>query len=132
MKNKIDKKDLRIGNKVLIGTTVSFGVLEYKYSEHILTANDLLHIEMWGATEKYKPIPLTPERLLEYGFIHNQKHCSYSLNGFIIIQWEDGGFILSKYEVYKENEKPQMELFYYLHELQNIIYDLTKKELEKK
>ncbi len=81
----------------------------------------------------FKPIPLTHERLVnEFGFIHNQRRCTYTLGNFVIMNWSDEGYILPQYEpIYDEDvDKPlAMKPFNAIHELQNICLFIKGIEL---
>ena len=125
-------------NELRIGNYVYWSVNPYKNNLEEITG---IFIDTEGLVEKdemiistktmdgelfseFKPIPLTEERLLDFGFEYFEEHSigkgyrdkiSIRLN-------KDGGF----YYVYGIGE---YSLLKYVHELQNLVFALTKKEL---
>ena len=81
------------------------------------------------------PIRLTPERLILCGFEENKKSngCAYLKDGFEL--WKGDGRDYFNYSVIGRNDdginEPDINLEY-LHQLQNLIFPLTGKELEIK
>lgn len=67
-----------------------------------------------------KPIPLTNEWLLRFGFEHNTKYEYYFYNKFIL----DNGFILMDIDINVEVKT--------VHQLQNLFFSLTGEELTLK
>lgn len=132
--------ELRIGNIIKIG----YGYPE-KYTEHKIIAispndygiaydddGDIEYIIL----ESCKPIPLTEEWLLKFGFekLNNGWYSFYSLFG-------DGMFYQFNYnveitkatiETSPTNETQLNNNIKYVHQLQNLYFALTNKELEIK
>jgi hypothetical protein len=117
----MEAKELRIGNLV------------YDYFREIIIDVNINVLKSIKNNEKclYKPIPLTEEWLLKFGFIGKYKsvHTHWNYKGFGIEQKSDeddfGGSI------------PIEQVFYYeyrydiehVHQLQNLYFALTGEEL---
>lgn len=133
----IDKKELRLGNYVM-----------YEQTTHVVTAisRTLVETHWHGGTENYfhltdelDPIPLTEEVLLKCGFSDKDYK-----QGYIGIDYESGAmtfdFVLNKPGVIGNWNKcytfslPEHRFVNidYLHQLQNLYFDLTGEELEVK
>jgi len=76
--------------------------------------------------EGFRPIPITEEWLLKFGFIETstQEH-RFELNPFVVYLWLTGVIVEIGKEFYETDNK-------YVHQLQNIVFALTGKELEIK
>jgi len=112
----MEVKELRIGNLV----NHKFGELEY--SEVKGLGEDYVDIKevTWEFpdVEDFEPIPLTEDWLLKFGFKRWGKDCFYL--GVVKIHHRQRGFVLAKrYGVIK-----------HVHELQNLYFALTGKELQ--
>jgi len=108
----MDANELRIGN--------------YAYENGIALPMNIHDINCiyknYYHGEKYKPIPLTEEWLLKFGFKKwNSKGITYS-KGVLIIHLRKRGFVINKRFV-----EPK-----HVHQLQNLYYALTGKELSIK
>lgn len=87
-------------------------------------AADFIAIQM---AHNYNPIPLTPEILEKYGFEKSNEFRTYRLNEFdieyVFGEWhwvvDDRG----------DNEGTKPRTIKYLHQLQNLYFLLTGKEL---
>jgi hypothetical protein len=116
----IDPKELRLGNYIKEG------------NETILVDEDFIEVLM-GARNYYsfEPIPLTPEIMEAAGFgvdisrIEYEPKISYNVTcaGYML------AFNLRDIEVFV---KPYKSNILYLHQLQNLYFALTGKELEIK
>lgn len=112
----IPANELRIGNWVkLIGT-------DRVYTITFPLHNDLA--EQWHTALDYiQPIPLTPEILEKCGFeLYDDENNRWSLPSVGQYHFDEGAFYFST----------TSRDIKYLHELQNLIYALTKKELQVK
>ena len=115
----MDAKELRLGNWV-----------NFKFSdisnEVMICHNDLrnfeMNIKMGGFNDIYQPIPLTEEWLLRFAF-DNLGDYGFGIGEFHIInrvgKW---GFPI--------NDK--IVFINYVHQLQNLYFSLTQKELQIK
>jgi hypothetical protein len=129
----IDPSELRIGNYIL-----------YKSGVRILPVIcTLQHFELFakGATKDAFPIALKPEILAKCGFIENKK---YYLNPeakeFILTlpvmganKNEINAYLNAKNESYARatvNDLVITNNFHHLHQLQNVFYAFTGKELD--
>jgi hypothetical protein len=117
MSNQLLAKDLRIGNIVLRREFLPRNLDDCRFDEIVVTHNDITacHIN----NTHFKPIPLTEEWLLKFGF--EQKSLHYFKENIFVITLEDGYFecLLGNYEVKLK----------YAHELQNLYWALSGKEL---
>jgi hypothetical protein len=94
-----------------------------------VTAEDILSISKWKASDALlpKPIPLTEEWLLKFGFVQRKE------------DWAKAFFNLNNEEIIlKEGESPKwirdnegyvLEIPY-VHQLQNLYFALTGQELQ--
>ena len=129
----IDATSLRIGNWVNSFPSDRPDKAQTKQVEHILP-------EMWG-DEVLQPIFLTSRWLTRAGFkktshkpgytlgddFEKEKKCvQYSLDKITIMDWGNG-FILSN--SFSFDLRVEIK---YVHKLQNLIYEITGKELEFK
>jgi len=71
----------------------------------------------------FKPIPLTFE-WWEKWFKWNLKHCWWTLGDLTFVQWQSPIYIIGIDEL--DGQRVNME---YVHQLQNLCFALTKKEL---
>lgn len=124
----MEAKDLRIGNWFLADTE------ENNFKQ--INANEILDFNDDPLDDYYKPIPLTEEWLLKFGFIqilkdnNGNEYCNllYSIShkgdlGTIDLDlWKFSGW-----RVVNSNYKMQ-----YVHQLQNLYFALTQSELTLK
>lgn len=113
--NKMKANELRTGNYVM-------------YSS-LIQVNDYKIDECEEHPTRFGPIQLTEEWLLKFGFTEKYKsiHNSWTKNGSKIFQLSD----------YEDEEGELMNEFYYegnvhvkyVHQLQNLYFALTEKEL---
>ena len=115
--------ELRIGNLVDLGNRIA------KISEIYHTACTVLDLEETQDTiedyERTKPIPLTEEWLLKFGFELDIEDDGYS-KGKYKVSVSDEGCIFFIYDSYYPIEICE---FKYIHQLQNIYFALTGEEL---
>ncbi len=114
--------ELRVGNAV------------YK-RDKIIVLDISEYIRLWRMPLSYSPIPLTEEILLKCGFRHRSEHRG---EGMIMdLKHDEKSFL-----VYKQYQKDgdgwgtggtsSNVKIHYLHQLQNLIFALTNKEMEVK
>ena len=124
--------ELRIGNEVF-----------YEETEITLSISDLVVIDLankQGYEHKYKPIPLTEEWLLKFGFEETYaKNCFkkrlFETEHFIYVTITKTHNILSIGDRYISNEYIMVFVtnpIEYVHQLQNLFFALTGNELEIK
>ena len=124
----ISANELRIGNYLLItGESISISsgfIADYDFSvKNNFSSNTPL------IKDSIEPIPITEEWLLKFGFEYFESNDSYQLDtdlGFCI--W---GRIHYGFYIFANSEELGSEIRY-VHELQNLYFALTKKELELK
>jgi hypothetical protein len=158
----IQSKELRIGN-FLYGADDSYVDRENKIAQNVfkvcLIGDGVVKLDIgFDAVQRYedkplvsyslndlKPIPLTEDWLLRFGFVKNDYKYVYSLNSsnfveaifnydlegndafdFFIKQTSiDGGEYIQDLVLINTS-------YYFVHQLQNLIFALTQKELEIK
>lgn len=120
-------EELRVGNLVKMdGDLVSVDLWLFKelYNNNSVTSTLLL-----------SPIPITEDILLKCGFEAESKYDDFKLNGVNIQSCSMRCKTLERFSFYlnlgDENDELNNKIDY-LHELQNLYYSLTKKELEIK
>lgn len=112
--------DLRIGNYVHINqNTTQVDVIDY---------NQVIATE-WGLIElKYvKPIPLTEECLINFGFELINNDFFRSRNSELCLYWT-----VNKNKMIPEYNNKRLVIWYdfqYVHQLQNLYFALTGEEL---
>ena len=110
----IEAKDLRIGNKVdLYGSIATIETVDFA--------------GIGIAIKEGKPIPLTEEWLLKFGFVYTDDvenlNRDYKLQEFEIqLHLDVNDFICC-------NTIPNYVQIKYVHQLQNLYFDLTNEEL---
>jgi hypothetical protein len=116
----IQANELRIGN--LISYTIEDDLDERKKWSEVseIDAVDILHLTKFK-DKNYKPIPLTEDWLLKFGFEKSSYY--YEIKGIAISLGEDGRTILNGCG--EVNAKHCV----YVHQLQNLYFALTGQEL---
>ena len=110
----MDVRELRIGNLTYYGGRVyTIGYYPFSFSGH---ENDMAH---------YKPIPLTEEWLLKFGF-ENYDSLKFSINDLLVVDLHDFTFGVNRFDVCWLDNKNTI----HVHQLQNLYFALTGKELE--
>jgi len=112
--------ELRIGN-LLQGDKIQLAN-QGIYSDGIfaITGYGISEFEL-GRLLKAKPIPLTEEWLLKFGFEKLTKRFRKEVNGYWYTVWDSGQFDVDNKAI-SFNCK-------YVHKLQNLYFDLTGEEL---
>jgi len=120
----ISSKELRIGNYIY-GITDRVEIVDAISEDELKTHTPKLEDYHWDELKYYNPIPLTEEWLLKLGMVNNSNEWEkrHEEINFIIERFNNKyyytggeGVILSK---------PMN----YLHELQNLCYAITGKDL---
>lgn len=122
----IDPKELMIGNWV-----------EKPNGEQIeIEADDIMTISMLFEDLRPRPIPLTEEWLLKFGFESHDKECS----GIYTKKIEVEPSYISGSTIRTLSASPDCEKYFldgnyllridYVHQLQNLVKSLTQKELK--
>lgn len=127
----IDKKDLRIGNSVMLEGKI----LTVKAIEHN-PVTDRWYVKVYENYSQIKceylePIPITEELLVKCGFQYLNGRTDGELTLDILhyeFDFVEGELVTkSRYEeVYKREKLPHIKS---LHQLQNLYFALTKQEL---
>lgn len=128
MESKIKASELRIGNIVMAHDFVS---QEYKY--HTITPSSIVAQSQCDIAKVpcFKPIELTEQVLLKCGFnwisdtwlsipIDNGWNICYDVTGYIYLKYNDIECEISHFK------------FEYIHQLQNLYFALTGREIEFK
>jgi hypothetical protein len=122
---KIEEKELRIGNFVALSETDMLFKVESISSTGLDVSND--DEETWIEIESFEPVPLTEEWLLRFGF--EKKRQSGRIYDYCYIK---NGLYYAPMDfhrwVYKNKSLEDVEIKY-LHQLQNLHFALTGKEL---
>ena len=124
----IDIKSLRIGNNVYIPKTDQIAYISLISCAGLIGVNNDA-IGLSGLTvNELEPIPLTEQILLDLGF-EKQGSFLYLDCGIFGICINKGNLICIE-----DNAKDSIVIgvFNFLHQIQNIVYDLSGKELEFK
>ena len=117
----IPKQKLRIGNKVMInGQIVTVKAIEHN------SVNDKYYVKVYEdfrliLTDYLDPIPITEEALVKMGFECDSRE---ALN--YIYKFNNFSYYPNSKEWYYKWNKIEID---FIHQLQNIIYFLTKTEL---
>lgn len=126
----INPNELRIGNWVIHNNP-----LTDKSVYHQVTAGTFSKLTFHA--REYEPIPLTPELLEKCGFVKIESGSTpYGDHDAYIIGEESGRLIWSAGRLLKPIPNGYLRIaqaeIKYLHQLQNIIFDMTGEELEIK
>jgi hypothetical protein len=133
--NEMKSNELRIGNYIhfdnFLGMKYDYQVTPRFFRHLALDSPDSLEIEINGF---HQPIPLTEEWLLKFGFTVDQQlnGSGAIINGFKI--WKGDSWECWNYSTNKEwidDNEIYVDLFF-VHQLQNLYFALTGKELTLK
>jgi len=120
--------ELRIGNYVLFGST-NCKVIEIQedcfYAEN--SSQEILK-NTWA---KLKPIPLTEDWLLNFGFVKSDNQYNRFEKGAIGVVLLENNHCVDIYDSYNEFHT-SLVLINYIHQLQNLYFSLTNEELTLK
>ena len=126
-------KDLRLGNYVTDNSGFTMYVVGI-YEDTVLLNFKGNEGDVWKVNIKdVKPINLTEKRFLKCGFIANNNYEFPAFDEFIHKdnKWFGVGEFNGKYYIVDFLDQLGCEhKLLYLHQLQNLFYALTKKELE--
>jgi len=111
----MEAKDLRIGNYVSVDECSTWAITEL----------DIVAVCTFKGS--HKPIPLTEEWLVKFGFFEKYKSCfnRWNIKGFSLNDNEDRNGDLQGVFIYDY----KLEVSY-VHQLQNLYFALTGEELE--
>ena len=121
----MDAKELRIGNWVRIDSLTDGSTTEVEaYVFHI---DEMI----WTTKYKYSPIPLTEEWLIKFGFEKDEDNGVYWINSTVCIGRNN--ITYDYWEVWCDCSEGFICLnnngFEHVHQLQNLYFALTNKEL---
>jgi hypothetical protein len=124
----LQAKELRIGNWVESANYKKIKREIKDYSVEVIRAGDIHHLETFPNSKSIKPIPLTEEWLLKFGFLH-----SLRLDDFMFKKGND----CFQIQPYKEgfsnsvlyNDMEIVDRLQHVHQLQNLYFALTGEEL---
>lgn len=119
--------DLRIGNKVFYNERiVDVFMLDTAY---IYEDNSITNTEEIIAIDKCEGIPLLPELLDKYGITKEGRN-NYRKRGLNFEFRFDGKEVTCVFGCSRCRSGVSIATIVYLHQLQNLVYDLTGMELE--
>jgi len=117
------ENELRIGNLLDLYGTIATLQGEDFYHHYSINERKL---------SRFKPIPLTEEWLLKFGFIkYGTLHDSYRLNPFIV-ELDILGNHYTFRKIMNKEESILLKEMKHVHQLQNLYFALTEKELNIK
>jgi hypothetical protein len=125
----MEAKELRIDNWI----KYNFKMQGWKYVQ--VCANDFHNgfRDDKFVSINYKPIPLTEEWLVKFGFVKDKKHnncCDLELENDFYLQGVGYGKSNIKYEVIlTDSNDNELTLVKHVHQLQNLYFALTNEEL---
>ena len=111
--------ELRVGNSLIDSRNNEI---------HVVSGNSIHSMQYTGSTEILKPIPLTEEWLLKFGFKYNS-YSSYNLfiNDFLlVVSFEDYNCNVFIGVSYDDIDFKHIK---HVHQLQNLYFSLTGDEL---
>ena len=111
----MEVSELRIGNVVS-----TFRAIGNYWSWTFISHEDIYSISC-GNGNNFKPIPLTEEWLLKFGFERNGKKLTFWK--IDLVEDEEGIFSFDESRIYIDIK--------YVHQLQNLYFALTGEELKK-
>jgi len=103
--------ELRLGNSLIDSRSNEI---------HVVSGNSIHSMQYAESTEILKPIPLTEEWLLKFGFKSDPENIVFEINGLLVYK-QDSTFWFDLISDSIEIE--------YVHQLQNLYFALTNKEL---
>jgi len=115
--------ELRIGNAILINgevcNNIGYGIITDCYRKQKGLVSEYLD------TLIFKPIPLTEEWLLKFGF-ENYDSLKFSINDLLVVDLHDFTFGVNRFDVCWLDNKNTI----HVHQLQNLYFALTGEELK--
>lgn len=136
-------QELRIGNYIMDSPINGDEPLEV----HAIYSNLVIHEDTHIYNDEIRPIPLTEEWLLNFGYIHNKEweifhlseysieNISHQKNSRLVLRFINGKIqCLQFYLDSMSNPQWQPRLIFiqeikYVHQIQNIFHELTNEEL---
>ena len=118
-------EELRIGNFIIVSNPSSPIYLSKKPTVEICNYHHISDICKGDEEWVYEPIPLTEQWLIDFGFEHTWlfKHKDTYFSLFDV----EGGYVYTADDNYYTSIKIE-----YVHQLQNLHFAITGRELEKK
>lgn len=119
-------KELRIGNWVNGMFNTNDGLIEKPFQiSHIVIS------EIAEGVSDYTPIPLTEEWLVKFGFVKDHSYDDVYFDINVVNRWltiNDNQFHISDDRLSVVDDEYWTDI-YYVHQLQNLYFALTNKEL---
>ena len=119
----MEAKELRIGNYVYHANIVNDDVSIIE-----VTLDVIIYMVLGGSLNKYKPIPLTEEWLLKFGFKKGQIQLTTYTNGKLSITLKTNEYVNGR--TYFNSWCILEKQIQYVHQLQNLYFALTGEELK--
>lgn len=116
-------EDVRIGNLVYYHIVDKLNEPEERDAENIIDCFDIAQMVGNPESNEYKPIPLTEEWLLKFGFTHEGGYL-WDCKDLGYQRFIKNHLIKGYFETHYANKHIQ-----YIHQLQNLYFALTGKEL---
>lgn len=118
--------ELRIGNLVIYDDeVVEIGEITHQGAYKILGGCERVTSKMWMPYKIIKPIPLTEEWLIKFGFEKGGNW--FDEGGMIELKEKEDAYVMLEDSYYHCSQ----DLFY-VHQLQNLYFALTGEELTHK
>lgn len=128
------EKELRIGNLIAIKSLFT-GCTNFKAVDHMDFFNIIAQDEVGRFMGDYQPIPLTEEWLMKFGYFADNGNKEIGLMYSLDDDYSYGVFI-EKRKYYFNFQTPDKQFIHkkikYVHQLQNLYFALTNKELTAK
>jgi hypothetical protein len=126
----IQPNELRIGNLIYI-KCVAREVMDDEFEIQECNINNIKSIFEGNKDFLFKPIPLTEEWLLNFGFKVNRE--TKEGNNIWRYNWTEGHFEIEQiYSFFLNDNNGYDTEIKYVHQLQNLFFALTMEELNKK
>jgi len=121
--------ELRLDNLILEAGEVSkIYLLEHRYKS-VYQINDIT-VDERTMSDRFQPIPLTEDWLIKFGFVFNGKLDGWELAGWMPFHIEKRTTNYMWWFVTTFKKDWQVGKLQYVHQLQNLYFALTDKELQ--
>jgi hypothetical protein len=119
-------EELRIGNIVLLENNRNFKILWFRTSNACIMEVGITYPSAIVELDRLKSIELTEDWLEKFGFVKGWLHTKgYSISCHFYDIWH---LTIEGKEKYS-SDKVYISDYFKVHELQNLIYNITKEEL---